>query len=167
VLAAYHVAAGECAVEDRDRPTEWRRWWMGFCDSYPGGAPSSITLDIGRYLRTRCTAISSSSLFKRPLRRALLSFCRSTSMRAASGKPVAMILREGQDAVPARRSATVLKACHQTHPPGHLAQGSTSWCAATSHYVTGRRRGDGVVRGNPRHRLRFFGFAGKRCSSSL
>ena len=42
VLAAHHVAAGECAVEDRDRPT----------DGGAGGwalrrrAPSSITLDI-------------------------------------------------------------------------------------------------------------------------
>jgi len=87
----------------------------GFCEklnrarAVPADHASTSTIPA-----TRCTAHQQLSLFKRPLRRAA-AFCRSTSMEAASGQgPVAMILaRRGKDAVPARRSRTVLKHVHQ------------------------------------------------------
>src|SRR6266436_3319501 len=70
VLAAHHVAAGECAVEDRDRPT----------DGGAGGwvlrkLPARAVLDHARHRRyLRHGARPSAALaVQRPLRRALLS----------------------------------------------------------------------------------------------
>src|SRR6267378_1743096 len=70
VLAAYHVAAGECAVEDRDRPT----------DGGAGGwvlrqLPARAVVDHARHRRyLRHGARPSAALaVQRPLRRALLS----------------------------------------------------------------------------------------------
>ena len=71
VLAAHHVAAGECAVEGTRRIARLMAALVdGFCESYRHAVldhASTSTIPA-----TRCTATSSSSAVQHPLRRALL-----------------------------------------------------------------------------------------------
>ena len=91
MLTTHHVAAGECAVEDRDRPTDGGAGgWV--LRSYRR-APSSITLDID----DTCDTVHGHqqlSLFNAHYDERC--FLPIHIYDAASGKPVAMILREGK-----------------------------------------------------------------------
>src|SRR5882762_8764279 len=127
----------------------------GFCDSYRR-APSSITLDID----DTCDTVHGHqqlSLFNAHYDERC--FLPIHIYDAASGKPVAMILREGKTPS-GEEGPHCPQACHQTHPQA-LAQGRHpgAWRQPLR-----PRRGDGVVRRNPRRRLRFW-LRRQRCSS--
>ena len=111
VLAAHHVAAGERAVEDRDRPTDGGAGgWV--LRKLPTSVPSSITLDID----DTCDTVHGHqqlSLFNAHYDERC--FLPIHIYDAASGKPVAMILREGK--TPSGEEVrTGPRTCHQTHP---------------------------------------------------
>ena len=97
-----------------------------FCDSYRR-APSSITLDIDDTLDA-VHGHQQLSLFNAHYDERC--FLPIHIYEARSGKPVAMILREGK--TPSGKEVrTVLEARHPAHPPG-IGPGSISWCAATA-----------------------------------